>query len=378
MAPATKDRTPQSVENTDVAAKDRTEPDDRPTSLGADDLGAEDTLSTDNNKELMLHGTGTAVVVPIAPEGENTVSETFVSMHIQPTDKSEPASDGTHDSHPHIGSGKSARTDHPNTTPTLADIGPSGDDPASDAEQAEADSDAAQHQPISRVTTSTGSETAVLPPTDDANKYDPVSTEKAGNSFVDFVGETSQAGHPDISTEPSNQASSEHNIAQNSNPTVQQSSLSSYFAPQEIQRNHHIPYTAMPIEIGLRALDGAREIELELSPRELGQVNVVISVNPQMPIQISFVVEQQQTLVLLMQDANQIRSALEQAGFSTTDTSLQFSLRQDTPSHSNAQHNGSRKASSRKDAIASADISDTTIANTIRGSMYFRQLDLSV
>lgn len=369
----------RSSEETDPTKNIRTQSDDNPKSLGDDNLKSQDTPDADHDEKLGSYAPGAVGVTTILPEDENPAPIDVLRIHIQPTDNSQPEPDGVQSAEQDIGSGKPVKMEHPGATPIKVDMGQQATDPNSGAYQSEMiDEEALRNQTALHSKATAESGTATAPPTGEGNIQNNVSDKKAENAFIDFIRDPSQSRNFDMVAQPSNQAPAEQSFSQSIGPAVHHSTSPSDLVPQNVERIYHVPYTAIPIEIGLRALDGAREIALELSPRELGQMSVVISVSTQMPIQVSFVVEHQQTLALLMQDAVQIRNALEQAGFSTTDTSLQFSLRQDTPSHSNAQQHGSRKSSPRKDAAASGELSDTSIAAPLRGSIYFRQLDLSV
>lgn len=139
-----------------------------------------------------------------------------------------------------------------------------------------------------------------------------------------------------------------------------------------------IPYPSLPIEIGLRILDGVKEISVDLSPKELGKLSVTITASDQASIQILFQTESPHTLSLLQNDASHIRHVLDQAGFATTDTSLQFSLRQDNSSNSNSGRNEAKKPFARKSGVTAISENDPAPRSVSLRSLGLSQLDLSV
>ena len=110
--------------------------------------------------------------------------------------------------------------------------------------------------------------------------------------------------------------------------------LSEEHVNNSVPKSDPVPYSTLPVEIGLRTLSGQKEISIDLSPKELGLVNITISVDTQAQTHVSFLVEQPQTLAMLKHDAPHIRNALEQAGIQIPDTGLSFNLSQDNPSYS--------------------------------------------
>lgn len=82
----------------------------------------------------------------------------------------------------------------------------------------------------------------------------------------------------------------------------------------------------LPLEIGMRVLEGAREIQIVLSPETLGEISIKLDIASDSSISAQFTAENPATLALLMQDASTLKRSLDQTGFSTNSTSLQFSL----------------------------------------------------
>ena len=84
-----------------------------------------------------------------------------------------------------------------------------------------------------------------------------------------------------------------------------------------------------------RACDGDRRIgqsgksrfEIRLDPAELGRIDVRIDIDRHGQVTSHLTVERPETLSMLRQDANQLQRALDNAGLSTGNSGLQFSLR---------------------------------------------------
>lgn len=147
--------------------------------------------------------------------------------------------------------------------------------------------------------------------------------------------------------------------------------------PDAVKANP-VAYRALPIEISLRALDGAKEITVELTPKELGALNIRISVDDQSAIQVSITTEKPHTLALLQHDAAYIRHSLEQAGYSTQDNSLQFSLQSNLSSNSNSSRDEQRKPPARLVTGAESEEGEFDGMVPTRQYIHLNQLDLSV
>jgi flagellar hook-length control protein FliK len=103
-------------------------------------------------------------------------------------------------------------------------------------------------------------------------------------------------------------------------PTVQPSSVPT------------TPYTMVPLEIGLGALQGRRMLELRLSPEDLGTIEIRLDVSSDSTMKADIRADRADTLAMMMRDAPALRHALDQTGMTTTPDSLSFSLRQDSQS----------------------------------------------
>jgi flagellar hook-length control protein FliK len=88
-----------------------------------------------------------------------------------------------------------------------------------------------------------------------------------------------------------------------------------------------VPLQAVAIEIGMRAMRGAKEFAIRLDPEDLGRIDVKLEVSEAGQVQARVVVEKVETLQLLQRDARTLERAFDQAGLKTTPDGLQFSLR---------------------------------------------------
>ncbi|MEI6574257.1 MAG: flagellar hook-length control protein FliK [Alphaproteobacteria bacterium] len=108
-----------------------------------------------------------------------------------------------------------------------------------------------------------------------------------------------------------------------------------------------LPYSRVPMEIGLAALEGQRSIQVRLSPADLGTIDIALDVSDQSEATAHISADDPRTLAMLKQDAPFIRQALEQTGLSTNSDSLNFSLRQDGQSNARQNPNEQRPSSAR-------------------------------
>ena len=83
----------------------------------------------------------------------------------------------------------------------------------------------------------------------------------------------------------------------------------------------------VPIEIGLKALEGSNQFEIRLAPDELGRVDVKLDIDDAGQVKAHLVVERPEALALLTRDRSQLEQALEQAGLRPADGGISFSLR---------------------------------------------------
>lgn len=89
------------------------------------------------------------------------------------------------------------------------------------------------------------------------------------------------------------------------------------------------PLHVVPIEIGMRALAGAKRFDIRLDPAELGRIDVNLSISDKGEVHAKLVVDRVETLHLLQRDARTLERAFEQAGLKPSDSGVDISLRDD-------------------------------------------------
>jgi len=88
-----------------------------------------------------------------------------------------------------------------------------------------------------------------------------------------------------------------------------------------------VPVAGLAVEIAARANAGSNRFEIRLDPPELGRIDVRLDIDRDGNVNSRLVVEKAETLHLLRRDAPQLERALQDAGLKTGDSSLQFTLR---------------------------------------------------
>jgi flagellar hook-length control protein FliK len=87
-----------------------------------------------------------------------------------------------------------------------------------------------------------------------------------------------------------------------------------------------VPVSAVPIEIGMRALAGAQSFQIRLHPEEYGRVDVKLDISDDGSVSAQISTDRVEALTMLQRDAKTLERAFEQAGLKTNENSLQFSL----------------------------------------------------
>jgi flagellar hook-length control protein FliK len=134
---------------------------------------------------------------------------------------------------------------------------------------------------------------------------------------------------------------------------------------------------AVPVEIGLRALQGLKEFQIRLDPAELGRVEVKLEIGEDNLVTAKVVVDRVETLHLLQRDARTLERAFEQAGLKSSDGGIDFSLRD--------QGQGARQERSEQDRDRSGETGGTVRAELpeltplpLRRTLHVGALDLSI
>jgi flagellar hook-length control protein FliK len=99
-----------------------------------------------------------------------------------------------------------------------------------------------------------------------------------------------------------------------------------------------VPVAGLAVEIAANAHNGKSRFEIRLDPPELGRIDVQLNIDGEGQVTSHLRVERPETLDMLRRDAPSLERALQQAGLKTSDSGLQFSLRD----QSFSQHNQGR------------------------------------
>ncbi len=129
---------------------------------------------------------------------------------------------------------------------------------------------------------------------------------------------------------------------QPSGSSASQASTTPATTPQQAmaRADAPVPLQALAVEIGMRAMRGAKEFQIRLDPEDLGRIDVRLEIAESGEVQAKVIVERVETLQLLQRDAKTLERAFDQAGLKTNGDALQFSLRD--PGHQ-GQRNGERQ-----------------------------------
>lgn len=117
---------------------------------------------------------------------------------------------------------------------------------------------------------------------------------------------------------------------------------------------------ALAIEIASRAKDGSRQFDIRLDPPELGRIDVKLDVDKSGQVNTHLTVDRPETLDLLRRDSQGLERALQQAGLKTSDGSLEFSLRQQTPDGA-FQGRNQAQGNPQGNTVAGADVEQTAV-----------------
>jgi hypothetical protein len=132
-----------------------------------------------------------------------------------------------------------------------------------------------------------------------------------------------------------------------------------------------VPLNGLALQIAVSAQSGKSRFEIRLDPVELGRIDVRIDVDRHGQVTSHLTVEKPETLAMLRQDAPQLQRALDNAGFKTGDSGLQFSLRDQSSSGQNAGDETGR------DVQRLVISEDDTIPAAVAGRTYGRMLGSS-
>jgi flagellar hook-length control protein FliK len=129
--------------------------------------------------------------------------------------------------------------------------------------------------------------------------------------------------------------------------------------------------SGLALEIAVSAQSGKSRFEIRLDPADLGRIDVRIEVDSNGQVTSHLTVEKPATLSMLQQDAPQLQRALNDAGLTTGNDGLQFSLRDQS---SSGQNDGSGPGRNAQRLVIS---DENTIPAAIAGQTYGRTLGSS-
>jgi len=132
-----------------------------------------------------------------------------------------------------------------------------------------------------------------------------------------------------------------------------------------------VPVSGLAMEIAASARSGKSRFEIRLDPAELGRIDVRIDVDRHGQVTSHLTVERPETLSMLRQDANQLQRALDNAGLSTGNGGLQFSLRDQS---SQGQNDGNQSNPNAHRLVVGEEDS---VPAVVAGRNYGRMLGVS-
>ena len=105
-----------------------------------------------------------------------------------------------------------------------------------------------------------------------------------------------------------------------------------------------VPLAGLAVAITARAQAGSNRFDIRLDPPELGRIDVRLAVDGNGQVTSHVTVDRADTLQLLQSQQPQLERALEQAGLSTADNGLQFTLRDQSFAGQNGTGGGQQNA----------------------------------
>jgi len=98
-------------------------------------------------------------------------------------------------------------------------------------------------------------------------------------------------------------------------------------APQTAQMAAQPDVTALAVQIAAKFDDGNKQFDIRLDPKELGRVDVKLTIDDQGRAQAHLAVEKPQTLDMLQNDRGNLERALKDSGVDLSQNGLNFSLK---------------------------------------------------
>jgi chemotaxis protein MotD len=115
-----------------------------------------------------------------------------------------------------------------------------------------------------------------------------------------------------------------------------------------------VPVSGIAVEIAAQAKAGNNRFEIRLDPPELGRIDVRLDVDTDGNVKSRLVIERADTYDLLRKDASTLERTLQQAGLKTSDSGLEFTLRDQGSAQREARDQNQRNAE--RGIIPDADV----------------------
>ena len=134
-----------------------------------------------------------------------------------------------------------------------------------------------------------------------------------------------------------------------------------------------VSLAGLPVAIASRAQAGSSQFDIRLDPPELGRIEVQLSVDSNGQVISHITADRQDTLNLLQSQQPQLQQALEQAGLKTSDSAMQFSLRDQSfagqqQQNQNFAQNGNNSQSNTQQIV----IPDSSLSSVDTTQIYSR------
>ena len=101
-----------------------------------------------------------------------------------------------------------------------------------------------------------------------------------------------------------------------------------------------VPIANVPVEIGLKSLDGFRRFDIRLAPENLGSIDVRLDIAGDGRVSAHLLVDKHETMQWLQRDSSHLERALDQAGLRTQDGGISVSLRDPSGGESGSGRQG--------------------------------------
>lgn len=162
--------------------------------------------------------------------------------------------------------------------------------------------------------------------------------EPAGDQAASATAHFNPVSH-DAATGQSNAPASTVQAAPSFQPLIQTATAIAQQQPSftvtAATQSTAVPLSGLAMEIAASVRSGKSRFDIRLDPAELGRIDVRIDVDRNGQVSSHLTVEKPETLSMLRQDAPQLQRALNDAGLSTGNGGLQFSLRDQSSSGQN-------------------------------------------